>query len=947
MYFESLQAESHDATGDSPYREGPSFKPNSIFNPTLASMDLSAAGQPATARAGRLAAGEPTNINRNGRRHQEVTLVSPMLPPESSADAIITQHRVERLVRAYRYRGHVLADLDPLNLAVREAPPELQLEFHGLTDGDLDHICPAGTIGLSQPLSIRQVISQLQSTYCRYIGVEYMHMDDLAMRRWMFMRMEESGNRLELSHKEQLRILTRLTDAVIFEEFIQKKFLGAKSFSLQGAEGLIPLMDIAVEKAGDEGLLEIVIGMAHRGRLNVLANIMGKSPAQIFREFADVDPETNLGRGDVKYHLGYSSDRTTRNGAKVHLSLCFNPSHLEFVDPIAMGKLRARQDRAGDQNRNRGMLMLIHGDAAFIGEGVVQETLNLSQLPGYRTGGTLHIIINNQVGFTTNPEEGRSTRYASDIAKMLQIPVFHVNGEDPEAVAQVVRLAMDFRREFGRDVVIDMYCYRRHGHNESDEAGFTQPLMTRVIEKRKSMRDCFLEHLLALGTISKDEAERIAVHRREHLERQLDESKSTKSNSKNWRPEGQFWKPYCGGPLTSAQDVPTSVERSRLTALFTSLTALPAGFTPHPKIQRFLKQRAEMSQGTRPLDFAAGEALALASLATEGAPVRFTGQDVCRGTFAHRHVRLTDFQTGAQHMPVARLSPDQAHVEIHNSPLSEVAVMGFEFGYSLDYPEALVMWEAQFGDFANVAQVIIDQFIVAAEDRWGLLSGLVLLLPHGFEGQGPEHSSARLERFLELCARDNIQVMNLTTPAQYFHALRQQVLRKWRKPLILMTPKSLLRHPKAVSSLDDLSAGRFYPVLADNSVSPRGVKRVLMCTGKIYYELLEAREEPARRDVAIVRLEQIYPMKHAELETVLAPYRTGTEVVWVQEEPENMGAWRFLKHQFGTHLLGKHPFRVISRPAAASPATGSKGAHEIEQERLILEAMTLSESAEP
>ncbi len=940
QYFESL--EQGESAGM--FREGPSFQPKSIFD---AGRGEGGRGGAAAERA----AGQPVRpvladagmvkINgKGGGKHKEVSVVSPALPAEAGAQAIITQHRVERLVRAYRYRGHMLADLDPLDLTVRETPPELNIEFHGLSDADLEHQCPAGTIGLNQTLTLRQVISQLQSTYCRYIGVEYMHLDDLAMRRWMFMRMEPTGNRLELSHKEQLRILTSLTDAAIFEEFIQKKFLGAKSFSLQGGEGLIPLMDLAIEKAGEEGLLEVVIGMAHRGRLNVLANIMGKSPAQIFREFADLDSEANVGRGDVKYHLGYSTDRFTRSGQKVHLSLCFNPSHLEFVNPIAMGKLRARQDRAGDSARKQGMLLLIHGDAAFIGEGVVQETLNLSQLAGYSVGGALHIIVNNQVGFTTTAEEGRSTRYASDIAKMLQAPIFHVNGEDPEAVAQVVRLAMDFRREFARDVVIDMYCFRRHGHNESDEAGFTQPMMTRVIEKRQSMRDSFLAHMLSLGTITKEEAERIAVNRRERLEQNLAEAKAIKPEE-TWKPGRKLWSGYCGGKAGSAGDVPTSVERGRIVSVLESLSAVPGGFTPHPKAERFLKQRMEMARGARALDYAAAEAAAMGTLALEGAPVRLTGQDVGRGTFSQRHARLTDYQTGMRYTGLTRLGAGQAKVEIHNSPLSEVGVMGFEYGYSLDMPEGLTMWEAQFGDFANVAQVIIDQFIVAAEERWGLLSGLVLLLPHGFEGQGPEHSSARLERFLELCAKDNIQVMNLTTPAQYFHALRRQVVRKWRKPLIIMMPKSLLRHPKAVSSLDDLATGRFFPVLADTQVSPRGVKRILLCTGKVYYDLVEAREEQERKDLAIVRVEELYPTPRAELESALGAYPPKTEAVWVQEEPENMGAWRFIRQEFGDALLGRYPLKVAARPAAASPATGSKGAHEIEQERLIKEAFAV------
>jgi 2-oxoglutarate dehydrogenase E1 component len=763
-----------------------------------------------------------------------------------------------------------------------------------------------------------------------------MHIDATSMRRWLQKRLETTENHIELSKETQIRILTRLTDAVIFEEFVRKKFIGAKTFSLEGCESLIPLLDLAIEKAAGQGVKEIVMGMAHRGRLNVLANIVGKSPRQMFREFADSEPQKYIGGGDVKYHLGYSNDWIAANGRRIHVSLCFNPSHLEYVNTVAMGRVRAKQDRVDDQGRNESMALLIHGDAAFAGEGICQETLNLSQLPGYAVGGTLHVVINNQIGFTTLPAEGRSSLYATEIARMLQIPIFHVNGEDPEAVAQCVEVAMDFRRQFKRDVVIDMYGYRRWGHNEADEPTFTQPMLYKMIERRKSVRDGYLEHLLGLHGVTREEADLIADRRREQLERELTESRAENYQRPAEKTRG-IWErvKFYGGPESEAKKVKTAVDKSRLGELLIKLTQLPATFMAHPKIERLLEARKEMGEGKRPLDWAAGEALALATLATEGVRVRLSGQDSRRGTFSHRHAVLHDYEGKGTYTPLQNLSPDQAKVDIYNSPLSESGVLGFDYGYSLDYPDSLTMWEAQFGDFVNVAQVIIDQFIASAEAKWHRFSGLVLLLPHGFEGMGPEHSSARLERFLELCAQDNIQVTYPTTPAQFFHLLRQQALQLWRKPLIVMTPKSLLRLPEAVSSLDDLAAGEFQKVIPDQTVEAKNVKRVLLCTGKVYYELAKARTELKRNDVAILRLEQLYPLRADLLEAALKPYAAETPVFWVQEEPENMGALRFLRSRLGERLFNRYPLTAISRPESASPATGSPGAHKIEQARLV------------
>jgi 2-oxoglutarate dehydrogenase E1 component len=877
-------------------RFGPSFSPSSIFNPPSVT---------ATRTAGAFA------------------------DPEAAA----IQDRVYLLTRIYRVRGHRIAQVNPLGLP-QETPPELKPEFFGFTEADMDLPVYSETFQYDGPLTLGKLLERLRNTYCRSIGVQYMHIDDLIVRRWLQRRMEPTENRLQLTREEQLRILTRLTDAVTFEEFVRRKFPGAKTFSLDGSESLIPLLDLAIEKAGEHGIAEIVFGMAHRGRLNVLANIVGKSPRQIFREYADSDWKSSSGRGDVKYHLGHSCDWTTVSGQRVHLSLCFNPSHLEFVNPVAVGRVRAKQDRAGDLDRQRGMALLIHGDASFAGQGVVQETLSLSQLSGYSIGGTLHVVVNNQIGFTTGPEQGRSSTYATDVAKMLQIPIFHVNGEDPEAVAQVIRLAMDFRREFKRDVVINMYGYRRLGHNEGDEPSFTQPVLYRAIAKRKSVREGYLEHLLKLSGVTREDADAIAASRREVLERELSESQSGKAPDAD-RARG-VWVNFKGGPESAVEEVPTGLPRDRVARLLKAQATVPTNFHPHPKLKKILDARMQMALGEAPMDWATAELLALSTLASEGYRVRLTGQDSERGTFSQRHAVLHDVQDGHTYTPVQNLSPDQAPIEIINSPLSEVGVLGFEYGYSLEYPDAAVLWEAQFGDFWNVAQPIVDQFIASAEDKWQRLSGLILLLPHGFEGQGPEHSSARMERFLMLAAEDNIQVVYPTTPAQYFHVLRRQVIRRWRKPLVVITPKSLLRHPRVVSSLDDCASGRFARILPDSlGRPPTEVRRILLCSGKIYYELEDYREQAKRQDVAIIRLEQLYPLPLNFLEEALAPFAAGTPVCWVQEEPENMGAWTYLRLRFGSSLLGRFPLSGVTRPPSASPATGSHRRHKHEQAEIV------------
>jgi 2-oxoglutarate dehydrogenase E1 component len=856
---------------------------------------------------------------------------------EPVAAAVGLQDRVDKLVRAYRVRAHMIAHMDPLGLP-RSSPPELDPSYYGLWESDFDKKISPNTLSGCNVDTARGVLERLRETYCRSIGVQFMHIDDMTEREWLQKRMEGTGNRLRLSPGRQRMILKRLTDAVMFEEFIHKKFVGAKSFSLEGCESLIPLLDLAIERAGDHGIDQIVIGMAHRGRLNVLANIMGKNPQQIFREFEDVDPHLHNGRGDVKYHLGYSSNWKTVKGHNVHLSLCFNPSHLEYVNPVALGRLRSKQDRHHDTQRRRGLSLLIHGDAAFAGEGVVQEILQMSELAGYTVGGSIHVIVNNQIGFTTPPEQGRSSIYASGIGKMLQIPIFHVNGEDPEAVAQVIRVAMDFRNTFKRDVVIDMYGYRKLGHNEGDEPSFTQPLLYKAIAKRKSVREAYLEHLLTQGDVTKEEADQIAEERRQLLEDELSAARSDSYIHVNDQMTGH-WAAYRGGPDSGVAERETGVARDRLTAVLEKLSRTPQEFHPDSRIARILKQRHQMAVGERPLDWAAGEALAFGTLLLEGYRVRITGQDCERGTFSHRHAVLRDVEFGHAYVPLRHLSPRQGTFEIHNSLLSEAGVLGFEYGYSMDWPDGLVCWEAQFGDFVNAAQVIIDQFLSSAEDKWKRLSGLVLLLPHGFEGQGPEHSSARLERFLQLCAEDNMQVANPTTPAQYFHLMRRQVIRPWRKPLVVMTPKSLLRHPEVVSDLDAFTSGKFQRILPDQGPAGAKAERVLLCSGKVYFDLATARKERGLEErVAILRLEQLYPLADTAIEAALSSYADGTPVYWVQEEPENMGAWWYLRCRFLNQLCGRFPFAGVTRPPSASPATGSASSHKLEQTHLVDQA---------
>lgn len=857
-------------------------------------------------------------------------------PSEDVLSANELQGRVSALTNAYRVRGHLYANLDPLGLRQTPDSDDLLLERYGLDHVDPETVFSTGDLAGPKTATLREIVERLNNTYTRSIGAEFTFLEDAEARQWLQYQLESTANNINLSTDEQVRILTKLTDAEIFEQFLHTKFIGAKRFSLEGGESVIPMLDLLVERVATLGVDEIVFGMAHRGRLNVMVNIMEMNVREIFAGFEDGNPELHMGSGDVKYHHGYSLDRETAAGP-VHMTLTFNPSHLEFVNPVVEGRVRAKQDRKGDTDRRTVLPLLIHGDAAFIGQGVVPETLNLMELKAYDTGGTIHVVINNQIGFTTVPEDSRSTRYCTDITRMLRCPVFHVNGEDPEAVAHVVRLAAEYRQRFHRDVIIDLYCYRKYGHNEGDEPRFTQPVMYEAIDKKKTVRQAYIERLKKTGSLTDAQAEEIEAQRRADLERALQDTRDGDYALIPRSMEG-LWSNYVGGPDADSPKVDTGVPLERLNELLTSLIETPDWFTPHTRIKRFLldKQKKILETGEQ-VDWGTAENLAFATLLADGVRVRLTGQDVRRGTFSHRHAVIYDSTNGRRYTRLGHLTPDQAGLEIYDSPLSEAGVLGYEWGYSLDSPDALCMWEAQFGDFANGAQVIIDQFICSSEDKWSRLSGLVMLLPHGFEGQGPEHSSARLERFLGMCAEDNLQVCNATTPAQIFHLLRRQVVRPYRKPLIVMTPKSLLRHRSAISTMEELTTGSFKRVLGETDPAvlkaKKKVRRVILCSGKVYYDLVAAREEKGANDVAIIRLEQLYPLDKASIEEALSPFLKRTELVWVQEEPWNMGAW-FTMSQRLPALIGRK-LTCVSRPESASPATGSKASHKVEQAKLV------------
>jgi 2-oxoglutarate dehydrogenase E1 component len=872
---------------------------------------------------------DPNSVDPSWRYFFEGFELGASRPTAAAADET-PQIGAVRLIYAYRDLGHFLAHLDPLS-EPRTSHPLLELSEFGLNEADLDRVVDTSPfLGLGRA-PLRDLIRALRDTYCRNIGVEYKHIQDTRIRAWLQGRMEPRRNRPNFDRAHKVRILKSLHYAELFESFLHTRYVGQKRFSLEGAETLIPLLEAIVERAPDLGVREIILGMAHRGRLNVLANILRKPYEEIFAQFEDKYlPESTDGDGDVKYHLGFSSDRVNSRGGKVHLSLSPNPSHLEAVDPVVEGRARAKQTLFGDTERRRGIPVLVHGDAAFAGQGLVAETLNLSQLAGYTTGGTVHVIVNNQIGFTTAPGDARSTTYCTDVAKMVQAPIFHVNGEDPEATVFVAELALEFRQTFNRDVVVDMFCYRRHGHNEGDEPSFTQPIMYSKIRERPTLSTIYTEQLIMTGDLTVAETEAITSKFEEKLQRALDEVKTGPPQYPGMHGFDGHWKGLT--PQYTHDPVPTGVHEETLKWIADGLTRVPEGFSVHPKIASlFQSWRRDLYEG-KPLFWPFAEALCFGSLLLEANPVRLSGQDSRRGTFSQRHAVLYDARTGEPYSPLNALSPTQAPFVAYDSLLSEAAVLGFDFGYSLDSPNTLVLWEAQFGDFANGAQVIIDQFVASSESKWQRDSGLVLLLPHGYEGQGPEHSSARLERYLQLCAEDNIQVCYPSTPAQYFHVLRRQMRRNFRKPLVLMTPKSLLRDKAAVSLPSELVSGHFQEVLGDPAADPGQVRRVVLCSGKVYYDLFKQRLQDEVSDVALVRVEQLYPFPEQQLQRVLGRYRRAREWVWAQEESQNMGAWHFIEPRL--RALGRE-VRYVGRDASASPATGSQQVHKREQKELV------------
>ena len=863
------------------------------------------------------------------------------VPSAETRTATELQARVSAMVNAYRVRGHLFADLDPLGM-LPKPPFDISLESFGLADVDGDTVFNA----MAQQLPLKEIARRLNETYCKSIGAEITQIEDPEERDWLQTKMESTLNQPPFTREQQHAILGKLTEAEVWETFIDKAYIKKKRFSLEGGDATVPLCDLIVETGAALGVEEVVIGMAHRGRLNVLVNVMGLPPGDLFSIFEEYQAERMKGRGDVKYHLGYSTDREFE-GKKVHLTLSFNPSHLEFVNPVVEGRVRAKQDRRADAERKRVMPLLIHGDAAFIGQGVVAETINLAYLSGYSTGGTVHVVINNQIGYTTPVEQARSTRYCTDLIRMLRCPVFHVNGDDAEAVAHVARLSAEYRQKYAKDVCIDLYCYRKYGHNEGDEPRFTNPLMYKKIDSKQTPRKIYATKLIENGRATEPEVEALLTSRKDTLLKAQDEVRKSKNRYEPATGTG-VWTGFLGGAEAGVPDAKTAVDKDTLMAISKSLAALPVGFTAMRQIQARCEEYQQASEG-QPVRWGIAENLAYATMLVEGHPIRLTGQDSQRGTFGHRHAVLNDSATGAKYMPLQQvgkaLGRPQAGIEVVDSALSEQGVLGYEWGYSLDRPEGLVIWEAQFGDFANGAQVIIDQFIVSSEDKWHRLSGLVMLLPHGFEGSGPEHSSARLERFLALAAEDNIQVVNLTTAAQVFHALRRQVKRQWRKPLVVMSPKGLLKSPEAASALDDLANGEFQRIIPDTEVAPKKAKRVIACSGKVYYDLHAKRKADSRDDVAIVRFEQLYPLRNEEIREVFSAYADGTDLVWCQEEPWNSGAWYFMNARLPAILENRLPLRCVSRVESASPATGSEAAHKMEQQQLIDEAFAAAPEA--
>jgi len=856
------------------------------------------------------------------------------------------QGAVSRLIQVYANRGHLIANLDPLGLTPRQVPKVLELEYFGLSGADLDTEFHTGSRSGAIPpfMKFRDILEQLRHIYCDTIGAEFAHVSNSEERLWLQDRFQDGRIQHRFTVEEKRNILWQLTAAEGLERYLHTKYVGQKRFSLEGGDSLIPLLDDLIQQGGKAGVEECVAGMAHRGRLNVLVNLLGKPPSILFSEFeGSYDASGMHGSGDVKYHKGFSADLKTPGG-NVHVALAFNPSHLEVVNPVVEGSVRARQDRRGDAQGVKVLPVLMHGDAAFAGQGVVMETLQLSQARGFTTGGTVHIIINNQVGFTTSrPEDARSTLYPSDVAKMVEAPIFHVNGDDPEAVVFVTRLALEYRMKFHKDIVINLVCYRRHGHNEADEPAATQPMMYQAIRKHATTRKLYGDKLIAEGLLTEDEVAEIV----EQYRRGLDEGKPQARASLGLIGNKYTvdWSRYLNADWH--ENVRTSVELPVLQALGKRITENPPDITLHPRVAQVVANRKKMLAGELPLDWGGAETLAYATLLKDGFPIRLVGQDTARGTFFHRHSEFHCQSTGRIHIPLQHIAEGQPHFNVIDSVLSEEAVMGFEYGYSTTDPLTLDIWEGQFGDFANGAQVIIDQFISSGEAKWGRICGLTLFLPHGYEGQGPEHSSARLERFLQLCAENNMQVCVPSTPAQMFHMIRRQMLRNFRKPLIVMTPKSLLRHKLSVSELKELTKGRFDTIIDDSPERPApAVQRIVFCSGKVYFDLFEQRQRRELRNVALVRIEQLYPFPGEEYAAVIRRYANAQEIVWCQEEPQNQGAWYQIRHRMQAPLSPKHALLYAGRAPAAAPATGIHEMHEDQQQGLVQAALIATATEE-
>ncbi len=850
------------------------------------------------------------------------------------------QTRVEGLVYAYRTLGHTIARLDPLS-TTRPEQPLLSLRELGFSEKDLDITVSSKFFKGGQAMPLKQMIAELEAIYTDTIGAEFMHIQNPYVRNWVRDRIENRPAPGSLSVEEQKAILTELLETESFERFLHTRYVGQKRFSVEGGESLMVILDTLLQLSPARGVKEIAMGMAHRGRLAVLTNFVNKSLKTLFTQFSEnYIPDLVAGDGDVKYHLGYETKRKTQSGEEVEVRLAANPSHLEAVNPVVQGMARARQRVHNDTVERASVLpVLVHGDAAFAGQGIVAEVLNLSQLHGYTVGGTIHIIVNNQIGFTTLPADARSSQYATDVAKMIEAPIFHVNGDDPIAVRLVTEIAYDFRQQFKRDVVIDMYCYRRHGHNEAEEPLFTQPALYKTISKHPSVGKLFSQRLVESGVLTAEEADALDDEYESRLEATLAEVRAAEKEQKKTKFSGST---AIFQPSYSHEVVDTTVCKEELDQIVAKLTTTPEGFNVLPKVKRtVLDRRAKAHADGGPYDWSFAEALAFGSLLVEGTPVRLSGQDSRRGTFSQRHSVVYDTDTRDRYIPLQHLSEKQERFCVYNSLLSEAAVLGFDYGYSLHYPSMLCLWEAQFGDFANGAQVIIDQFISSAESKWQRPSGIVLLLPHGYEGQGPEHSSARLERFLQLCAEDNIQVANLTTPAQYFHILRRQMKRNFRKPLVIMTPKSLLRAERCVSEIKDFTEGRFHEILpAPLAGKPTEVQRIIFCSGKVYYDLLAEQEASKRKDAAIIRVEQLYPLHEAAIKEAVAPFTKAKKFVWAQEEPQNMGSWSFIEPRLRA-LFNNAPIIYAGRDAGASPAVGALAVHKIEQRQLVEDAFNL------